>query len=159
MDDSAIRKQLEQLILGQGAHVPVERALANLPREHRGTVPTGLVHSVWQLLEHIRIAQEDLIQYAVDPAWQSPEWPQGYWPTDPEPPDDGAWQRSLEDLRKGRDAAIALVRDAGRDLTAPLPHAPQHTLLRQLMLVADHAAYHGAQIVDTRRVLGAWPPG
>lgn len=159
MDDAVIRKQLESLILGEGAHVPVERALAGLPAELRGRVPAGLAHSVWQLLEHIRIAQEDLVRYALEADWTSPDWPGGYWPSDPEPPSAHAWDRSLEDFRDDRDRALALVRDGGRDLTAPLPHAGQHTLLRQLMLLADHTAYHAAQIVDARRVLGAWPPG
>ena len=159
MDDAVIRKQLEKLVLGEGAHVPLERTLADLPAELRGRVPPGLPHSVWQLLEHVRIAQEDLVQYALDPDWASPDWPAGYWPADPEPSSERAWSRSLEDYRAGRDRALALVRDAGRDLTAPLEHARQHNLFRQLMLLADHTAYHAAQIVDARRALGSWPPG
>lgn len=158
MNDAVIRMQLEQLVLGEGAHVPVERALADLPAELRGRVPQGLAHSVWQLLEHIRIAQEDLVQYALEPAWVSPDWPGEYWPSESEPPSDHAWRKGIEDFRAGRDLAIELVRDESRDLTAPLPHASSHNLFRQLMLLADHNAYHAAQIVDARRALGAWPP-
>ncbi len=159
MDDGVIRDQLERLVLGEGAHVPLERALAGLAAEHRGRVPEGLAHSIWQLLEHIRIAQEDLIQYALDPDWRSPDWPAGYWPGDPEPPSESAWTNSVGAWRQGRDLALELVRDHDRDLTAALPHARHHTLFRQLVLLADHAAYHAAQVVDARRALGAWPPG
>jgi len=158
MDDAVIRKQLEKVVLGEGAHVPIERTLAGLPAELRGRVPQGLAHSAWQLLEHIRIAQEDLIQYALDADWVSPDWPGGYWPADPEPPSEHAWEKSVEDLRTGLGRALELVRDPGRDLSAPLPHARQHNLFRQLVLLADHNAYHGAQVVDVRRALGAWPP-
>jgi uncharacterized damage-inducible protein DinB len=159
MDEHVIRKQLEALVLGEGAHVPLERALDGLPAGLRGKRPTGLAHSVWELLEHIRIAQEDLLQYALDPDWVSPSWPDGYWPADPAPASAQVWDQSLDAFRRGRDEALALLRDSERDLTAPIPHAGRHTLVRQLMLLADHNAYHGAQIVDVRRALGAWPPG
>lgn len=157
MDDAIIRKQLGSMVRGEGAHVPVDTAIEGLGADLRGQVPPGLAHSVWQLLEHIRIAQEDLLQYALDPGWRSPSWPEGYWPSDPEPPSAAAWDASVASFRQDRDAALELVQDASRDLTAPLPHAPQHNLLRQLLLLADHNAYHGAQIVDARRALGAWP--
>jgi len=159
MDEHVIRTRLEALVLGEGAHVGLERALEGLPVELRGKRPPGLVHSVWQLLEHIRLAQEDLLQYALDPDWTSPPWPEGYWPPEPAPASSQAWERSLEAVRAERDRALELLHDTGRDLTAPLPHARQHDLLRQLMLLADHNAYHCAQIVDARRALGAWPPG
>jgi hypothetical protein len=158
MQESIIREQLEALVRGEGAHVSVEGALEGLPEALRGRVPAGLSHSAWQLLEHMRIAQEDLLQYALDPDWTSPTWPEGYWPPDPEPASNGAWEQSVSALRRDRDLALSLVRDTGRDLTAPLAHTPGHTLLRQLMLLADHNAYHGAQLVDVRRALGAWPP-
>ena len=159
MDEHVIRSRLEALVLGEGAHLGIEQAIEGLPEELRGKRPPGLAHSVWQLLEHIRIAQQDLLQYALDPGWSSPPWPEGYWPSDPAPASSQAWERSLQAFRGQRDEALALLRDAGRDLTAPLPHAPQHDLLRQLMLLADHNAYHVGQIVDARRALGAWPPG
>ncbi len=159
VDAGVLRTQLETLIRGEGAHVPVDRALEGLPAALRGTQPAGLAHSVWQLLEHIRIAQEDILQYALDPGWRSPSWPEGYWPADPEPPSEQAWGEALEAFQRDQDLALSLVRDPDRDLTSPIPHATRHTLLRQLLLLADHNAYHGAQIVDARRVLGAWPPG
>jgi len=157
--DDVIRQQLEVLVRGEGAHVSVDGALAAFPAALRGRVPEGLAHSAWQLLEHMRIAQEDLLEYALDPAWVSPSWPDGYWPSDPRPASDGAWQESVHAFEHDRDRALALVRDAATDLTAPLAHTPGHTLLRQLLLLADHNAYHGAQVVDVRRALGAWPPG
>ncbi len=155
--DDVIRQQLEGLVRGEGAHVSVDGALEGLPEALRGRVPDGLAHSAWQLLEHLRIAQEDLLQYALDPEWTSPSWPDGYWPADPQPASDAAWQDSVRAFERDRELALSLVRDAERDLTAPLAHTPGHTLLRQLLLVADHNAYHGAQLVDVRRALGAWP--
>ncbi len=158
MRDNVIRQQLEGLVRGEGAHVSVDGSLEGLPEALRGRVPDGLAHSAWQLLEHMRIAQEDLLQYALDPDWTSPSWPDGYWPADPRPASDAAWQDSVRAFERGRELALSLVRDAERDLTAPLAHTPGHTLLRQLLLLADHNAYHGAQLVDVRRALGAWPP-
>lgn len=156
--DDVVREQLETLVRGEGAHVSVDGALEDLPEALRGRVPDGLAHSAWQLLEHMRIAQEDLLQYALDPDWTSPSWPADYWPSDPQPASDRAWLDSVRAFERDRDLALSLVRDAGRDLTAPLAHTPGHTLLRQLVLLADHNAYHGAQLVDVRRALGAWPP-
>lgn len=156
MDDRIIRTQLEPLVRGEGAHVTVERSLEGLPAGLRGERPDGLAHSVWQLLEHLRIAQEDILEYALDPDWVSPGWPEGYWPVDPVPPSAAAWDASLAALRRDRDRALELLRDPQRDLTAPLPHATQHNLLRQLLLLADHNAYHAGQIVDARRLLNAW---
>jgi len=158
LPNDVLREQLEVLVRGEGAHVSVDRALQGLPESLRGRAPDGLAHSAWQLLEHIRIAQEDLLQYALDPDWTSPPWPEGYWPSDPRPASASAWQDSVHAFERDRDLALSLVRDAGRDLTAPLAHTPGHTLLRQLMLLADHNAYHGGQLVDVRRALGAWPP-
>jgi hypothetical protein len=155
--DDVVRQQLEGLVRGEGAHVSVGGALEGLPEALRGRVPDGLAHSAWQLLEHLRIAQEDLLQYALDPEWTSPSWPDGYWPADPQPASDAAWQDSVRAFERDRELALSLVRDAERDLTAPLTHTPGHTLLRQLLLLADHNAYHGAQLVDVRRALGAWP--
>lgn len=159
MDDAIVRERLAALVLGEGAHVSLERALEGLPEPMRGQRPPGLEHSPWELLEHLRLAQQDLLRYSLDPDWRSPKWPEGYWPDTPEPPSPEAWEASLEALRRDRREALALVRDRQRDLTAPLPHAPQHNLLRQLMLLGDHDAYHVGQIVDVRRALGAWPPG
>ena len=156
MDDPTLRTQLEPLIRGEGAHLPVERALAGLPASLRGERPAGLEHSVWQLLEHIRIAQQDILEYALDPDWVSPSWPDGYWPADAAPASESAWDESLAAFRRDRERALALLRDPERDLTAPLPHAKQHNLLRQLLLLADHNAYHAGQIVDARRLLNAW---
>jgi len=158
MDDTIVREQLETLVSGEGAHVPLEQALADLPDALRGQRPAGLEHSLWELLEHLRIAQEDLLRYALEPGWSSPSWPDGYWPATPEPPSDDAWQASLAAVLRTRDEARALARDQARDLTAPLAHARHHSLLRQLLLLADHNAYHVGQMVDVRRVLGAWPP-
>jgi uncharacterized damage-inducible protein DinB len=157
MDDSTIRRHLITLLRGEGAHATVERALAGLPAELRGVRPQGLEHSVWELLDHMRLGQEDILRYATDPDWRSPAWPEGYWPADPQPPA-GAWDATLAGFGDDLEALIDLVRDEHNDLTAALGHAPRHTLLREVLLVADHNAYHAGQIVDVRRALGAWPP-
>ncbi len=156
MDEAILRHQLITLLSGEGAHVDVERAVAGLDPELRGRRPEGLAHSVWEQLEHMRITQEDILRYVLDPDWRSPAWPEGYWPATPQPPS-GGWEATLRGYRDDLADLKALTQDAGRDLTAPLPHAPRHTLLRELLIAADHAAYHTAQIVDARRALGAWP--
>ena len=140
------------------AHPMPERVFADLDPRLRHERPDGAEHSVWELLEHLRLAQEDILQYVLDPAWDSPRFPEGYWPDPAQPPDEAAWAGSLAGFQKDLQALVALARDERIDLTAKLPHAPQHTYLRELLIAADHNAYHAGQVVDVRRALGAWPP-
>jgi uncharacterized damage-inducible protein DinB len=130
-------------------------AFADLDPKHRAVPLVGGGHTIWELLEHVRIAQEDILRYTLDPGWESPEWPDGYWP-EVENPTEKQWTRSLEAFRNDLEEVKALVQDAGRDLTAVIPHGEGHTYLREVLLVADHNAYHLGQVVDIRRVLGAW---
>jgi uncharacterized damage-inducible protein DinB len=155
MDDQVLRLALLQLLTAGHAHVTVEKALAGLPPELRGRRPQAEVHSVWEELEHMRIAQEDILRYTLDPAWTSPEWPKGYWPTRAEPTE-AAWSSSVSRFRADLEELGGLVRDPQRDLTAKIPHGEGRTLLRQVLLVADHNAYHVGQVVQARRLLGAW---
>jgi uncharacterized damage-inducible protein DinB len=157
LSDAPLRQTLVKLLRGEGAHVSLLDALEGLPPEWRTHRPPGL-HSIWQLLEHIRIAQHDLLHYTLDPAWRSPEWPDGYWPENRSDLPESAWRAAIEGYTRDLEALIALVRDPAYDLVAPLPHHPEHTPLRQLLLAADHTAYHTGQIVDLRRMLGDWPP-
>ncbi len=156
MDDKVLRQSLVELLRGGHAHVTVEQALAGMSEGKRGKRPSPKLHSVFEELEHMRIAQEDILRYTLDASWKSPEFPDGYWP------DPGArltaalWDRTVEGFRRDRDEVCALASDAERDLTALVPHGEGRTYLRQLLLVADHNAYHTAQIVTLRKLLGDW---
>jgi uncharacterized damage-inducible protein DinB len=150
------RDTLIRLLRGEGAHVSVDQALDGLPRDLRGHRPAGHVHSVYDLLEHLRRAQRDILRYIEEPGYRSPPWPEGYWPEPVDRVPDEAWVTCVEGFRSDLARLVEITGDAARDLEAPLDHAPQHTLLRELLLVADHNAYHGGQIVAVRRAAGAW---
>ena len=159
MDEAALRRSLTDLVKGKGAHVPLAKAVGALPARLRTVRPPGGVHSVWELVEHIRLAQKDILRYTLDPSWVSPPWPEGYWPGDvPRTLPDEAWEGALADLQADLDSVVALVEDPAVDLSAAIPHGEGRTYLREVLLVADHTAYHTAQIVDVRRALDAWPP-
>ena len=113
---------------------------------------------MWQLLEHIRITQEDILRYTLDPNWHSPAWPEGYWPENRSDLSDEAWQGACLEYERDLRGLIALAQNPAYELTAEIPHGEGRTYLRQLLLVADHSAYHTGQIVSLRRTLGDWPP-
>ncbi len=138
------------------AHVPLDRAVAGLAPELRGRRPQGLPHSAWELLEHIRIAQADLIAYVEDPTYAAPVWPDGYWPPAPEPPTDAAWDDAVEALQRGRARLQELVIELPEP-AATIPWGGDHTYLRSMLLALDHEAYHLGQLVLVRRAMGAWP--
>jgi hypothetical protein len=148
---------LIELLRGGHAHPDFETAIANLPVEKRGLKPPGLPHTPWRLLEHMRIAQWDILRFSIDPHHVSPEFPKGYWPEGDGPPDGTAWDRSVEAFRADLEAMIQLVSDPKTDLFTPIPHGQGQTVLREALLVADHNAYHVGQLVTVRRMLGAWP--
>jgi hypothetical protein len=153
---TALREHLLYLLRGGGAHLDFEKAVAGLPPELRGVRPAGLPHSPWRLLEHLRIAQWDILEFCRNPKHVSPSFPEGYWPEGDAPPDPGAWDRSANAFRADLRAMEALVGDPASDLFTPLPHGQGQTLLREALLVADHNAYHLGQLVVVRRLLGAW---
>jgi hypothetical protein len=155
MDDTRLRRDLLGLLEGKSAHVGFEVAFADLEPKHRAVSLVGGGHTIWELLEHMRIAQEDILRYTLDPDWTSPEWPHGYWP-EVEKPTEKQWTSSLDSFRGDLGEVKALVGDASRDLTAEIPHGEGRTYLREVLLVADHNAYHLGQVVEIRRVLGAW---
>ncbi len=157
MDDKALREHLIELLDGGHAHLKFEAAIAEMPVSLRGAKPPGLPHSPWRLLEHMRIAQWDILRFSIDPAHVSPEFPAGYWPQGDAPPDEAAWDRSVEAFRADLKAMQDLVADPGTDLVAAIPHGQGQTVLREALLVADHNAYHLGQLVAVRRLLGAWP--
>ena len=156
MEDSVLREQLVELLRGGEAHIKTETALANVSPKFRNVRPPADVHSVWDELEHMRIAQEDILRYALDPSWKSPEWPEGYWPSKTESVTDEMWKASVDGFTSGLEEVIKLIQNSDVDLTAKIPHGEWRTYLRQILLVADHNAYHLGQIVQARKLLGDW---
>jgi hypothetical protein len=152
----SLREHLLDLLRGGHAHVDFDRAIAGLPAALRGARAPGLPHTPWRLVEHLRIAQWDILRFATDPHHVSPEFPGGYWPEGDAPPDPAAWDRSVAAFRADLAALMGLVADPGTDLFAPLPHGQGQTVLREALPAADHNAYHIGQLVAVRRLLGAW---
>jgi hypothetical protein len=152
-----LREHLLWLLQGGHAHIGFDEAIAELPEELRGRRPADIPHSPWRLLEHMRIAQWDILEFSRDPDHVSPEFPDGYWPEQDAPPDAGAWDASIAAFLNDADEFQALVADVAQDLYAALPWGDGQTLLREALLVADHNAYHLGQLIAVRRALGAWP--
>ena len=152
----AVRKQLIALLTAGNAHQPFEAAVHNLPAELRGVKPDKLPYTIWQLVDHIRIAQWDILEFSRDARHQSPHWPSGYWTASPAPASEQNWQQALDQIGQDRDAFIALLNDPERDLYEPFAHGNGQNLLREAMLIADHNAYHTGEIILIRRLLGAW---
>lgn len=159
MSDEALRSHLSRLLTWHDAHVSFEDALKDLPPGQRGLRPPGAPYSPWQLLEHLRLAQLDILEFCRNPAYEEPRWPDDYWPESPEPPAQDAWDRSIERYLQDRAALVQLVEDPGVDLFAVIPHGAGQTYLREVLLVADHNAYHVGELVLARRLLGSWPTG
>jgi hypothetical protein len=153
---ASLRKHLLYLLKGGGAHIDFDRAVADLPAKLRGAKPAGVPHTAWRLVEHMRIAQWDILEFTRNPKHVSPSFPAGYWPAGDAPPNDKAWDESLARFRADLKALQDLVADPATDLFARLPHGEGQTALREALLVADHNAYHLGQLVVVRRALGAW---
>jgi DinB superfamily len=154
--DDTLRGQLRTLLRGGRAHADFEKAIANLPPRLRGKKPRLAPYTPWQQLEHIRLAQRDILDYIRDPDYVSPPWPEGYWPRVGTPPTASAWDETVTAYRSDRRALEKMVADPTIDLLAPLPHDPGVTLLQEILLVADHTAYHLGQLIVLRRLIGAW---
>jgi hypothetical protein len=153
--DQSLRDHVLQLLRGGNAHLTFDDAIQNFPAALRGKRPGRSPHSAWELLEHLRIAQSDILEFSRDAKHQSPAWPEGYWPKSPTPPSAAAWSKSVRAFRADLEAICALVADPSRDLGARIPHGDGQTLLREALLVADHNAYHLGQLVLVRKLLGA----
>jgi len=160
MSDESLRKHILYLLRGGGAHLGFDEAFEDVPARLRGMKPAGAAHTAWQLVEHLRLAQWDILEFSRNPQHVSPKFPEGYWPRTPAPPDDAAWERSVAAFRADLEAMCALVEDPAKDLFARIHHpeaTEEHTLLREALLVADHNAYHVGQLVLLRRLLNTWP--
>ncbi|HEY3707639.1 MAG TPA: DinB family protein [Terracidiphilus sp.] len=153
---SALRKQLAETLRSSHAHADFAQSVKDFPAPLRGKRPEGSPHSPWELLEHMRIAQWDILEFSRKGEHESPKWPEGYWPKSPEPPDEKAWDRSVHQYQQDTDAFCKLIEDESNDLFAKIPHGDGQTLLREALLAADHNAYHLGQLVLARRLLGAW---
>jgi hypothetical protein len=176
-----IVKELESLLHGGNAHASFDEAVKDIPLDLPGQAPHELPYSIWQLVEHIRIVQWDILEFCRNPHHKSPQWPDGFWPKEKAPADKKAWERSLDQIKADKKAFIALLHKAGSpgakssgpksdgaksgdarsddapdDLLTPFPHGDGQTLLREALLIADHTSYHTGEIVLLRRLLGAW---
>ena len=154
--DASLRDHLIKLLKGGNAHADFEAAIEDLPAGLRGKRPKGGEHSAWELLEHLRIAQWDILEFSRNSSHKSPDWPKGYWPATAAPEDDKAWEKSVRSFRRDLKALCELVENPSTDLYAKIPHGEGQTILREALLVADHNAYHLGQLVLVRKLLEAW---
>ena len=155
-DDAILRQHLVNLLRGRGAHVDFEKAMAGLPAALRGARHVKLPFTPWRLLEHMRIAQWDILEFCRDAKHVSPDWPEGYWPAGDGPADAAAWDASVAAFRRDLAQMEALVKNPRTNLYTRIPHGTGQTILREALLVADHNSYHLGQMVLLRRLLGAW---
>jgi hypothetical protein len=151
----SLRRHLENTLRMKGAHLTFDAAVADFPAALRGLKPAGAPHSAWQLLEHMRIAQADILDFSRNPAYSEKKFPDDYWPAAETPPGEEAWTATVEQFRRDLEAMQALVADTAQDLLAKIPHGKGQTLLREALLVADHNAYHLGQFVFLRKMLEA----
>jgi DinB family protein len=153
--EAPLRSHLKKLLEWQDAHVGFDAAVKGIAAEHRGVVPAGLPHSAWQIVEHLRRAQHDILDFCRNPKYVELSFPADYWPSSAAPPAEAAWKESLAAVRRDRDELVKLAEDT-KDLFARIPHGTGQTYLRELLLVADHNAYHVGQLVLVRQALGDW---
>ena len=151
-----LRKHLIELLEGKSAHVDFDAAVAGFPLKRAGEKPAGAPYSAWSLIEHMRLAQWDILEFSRNPKHVSPDWPEGYWPRAEAPPNAAAWRESIRAFRADLRAMQKLIASPAADLFAPIPHGQGQTLLREAMLVADHNSYHLGEFVLLRRLLGEW---
>jgi hypothetical protein len=156
VNDKALREHVVSLLAGGNAHLDWKAGFKGIPPKLRGVRPAGLAYSVWELLEHMRIAQWDIYKFSRNSKHVSPEWPGGYWPKTPAPPSAKAWDESLKSFSEDLGAMKKLVENPKTNLFARIPHGTGQTILREALLIADHNAYHLGQVLAVRRLLGAW---
>jgi DinB superfamily len=154
-----LRKELVFQLNGGNAHAPLEKVVSDFPAELQGVVPEGLPYSAWQLLEHLRIAQEDIVEFCASKSYREKKWPEDYWPKDAAPASGRAWNAAVRQIHTSREQFIKLISNSKADLFAPLASGQGQTLFHEACLIFDHNAYHLGEIVTVRRLLGAWPPG
>jgi uncharacterized damage-inducible protein DinB len=154
--DAPLRAQLRRILGWQDAHVGFEKSVEGLAPKLRGVRVEKFPHSAWELLEHMRITQHDILDFCVNPKYEEMKWPDDYWPSSAEPPSPTAWDDAISAFREDRAALEALAEDQSIDLFAKIPHGDGQTYIREILVVADHNAYHLGQLVAVRQQLGAW---
>jgi hypothetical protein len=155
-NDKSLRQHLVALLDGGHAYATFDKIIAGFPTKLRGEIPKGLNHSAWDLLEHLRLAQRDILGFSRDPKYGAPKWPDDYWPKASSPPSAAAWNKSVKSFQDDLEAMKKLVSDPKTDLFAKIPWGEGQTILREALLTADHNAHHLGQIIDIRRLLGIW---
>ena len=155
-NDKSLRQHLVALLKGGSAHATFDAAVKDFPAKHYGKRPRGAAHSPWEVLEHMRIAQWDILEFSRNAKHVSPEFPDGYWPKTPAPADATAWTKSVQSFRADLKAMVALAENESVDLLARIPHGEGQTILREALVLADHNAYHLGELLLLRRLLGAW---
>ena len=151
-----VREQIIKLLQGGQAHLTLDEVLKNFPPKLRGLKPAGAPHSAWQLLEHLRIAQWDILEFSRSAKHVSPKWPEGYWPSSDNPPTDAAWKKCISAIKRDCRAMQKLVDNPRTDLYSKIPHGTGQNILREALLIADHNAYHIGQLLLVRQLLGSW---
>ena len=152
----SLRNELDRLLGGKGAHADFEAAVADFPPKLSGVRPHGSAHSAWEVLEHLRIGQWDMLEFSRDPKHVSPDWPAGYWPKKSAPDSEAEWDRSVQSFRDDLAAVRKMVADPKSDLFTRFAHGEGQTLLREALQIVDHNSYHVCELIFLRRLLGAW---
>ena len=155
--DEVVRDQLLFLLRGGGAHMSLDQSVADFPMERTNTFPPNMRYTPWHLLEHIRLAQWDIIEFVINSDHISPDWPEGFWPERDARADEADWHKTIQAIRAGLKTLQEIVADPNTDLYTDLLHAPGYTILREVQLVADHNAYHIGEFAILRQVMGTWP--
>jgi hypothetical protein len=158
-EDEPYREQLIRLLEGTGAHMPFEAALADFPEAAMNAFPPNVPYTPWQLIEHIRLTQRDMIDYVTNPDYSAGIWPVDFWPERRATATPEQWETSVEGFLADRATLISMVADPTRDVLAPIPRTPGHTLARGARIIGDHNAYHVGEFAILRQVMGTWPPG
>jgi hypothetical protein len=156
-DDEVVRQQLIALLRGGNAHLNFDRAVNQFPFDYINRKTLPISYSPWGLLEHMRICQWDILEFIYNPEYKSPPWPKGYWPAQGEFADEEKWQKTLSEFRRDLSSVEKLVNDPDTNLYQPIPHAPDFNIFREILLIADHNAYHLGEMVVLRKVLSIWP--
>ena len=151
-----LREQIINSLKGGHAFISVEKALEGIDPDKRNLRPNENLHSIWEELEHLRLAQKDLLYYMIDPDWKSPKWPEGYWPDENLKFDEKVWEKTHKDFFGDLNKSIELAADPEIDLLRIIPHTESHTYLREFFILIEHNSYHLGKIVDIRKTLGNW---
>ena len=151
-----LREQLINQLTEEHAHTSFDNAVDGLEHEYLGVRTNALPYSIWELTEHIRVAQADIVEFCINPDYTAPNWPEDYWPANCAPTNQQQWNQSLAEIKRDRSKMVELVKNPDNDLLEPLPHGDGQTLFREAILIVDHTSYHTGQIVTIRRLLGQW---